>query len=110
MKLLYVLSNSVYFCPLQIRFFTNTFTLTPYNGAEALVWKHGYFNKKKTLGLYAFIDIINIYFAFLHFSQHWLFLQKPECLDPRAKYHSLTSGFGTNYTQPRQVGASTIPP
>ncbi|XP_051808870.1 3-keto-steroid reductase/17-beta-hydroxysteroid dehydrogenase 7-like isoform X3 [Acanthochromis polyacanthus] len=53
-----------------IRIFTNTFTLTPYNGAEAL---------------------------------HWLFLQKPESLDPRAKYHSLTSGLGTNYTQPRQV-------
>lgn len=37
------------------------------------------------------------------FSQHWLFLQKPESLDPMAKYHSLTSGLGTNYTQPRQV-------
>uniref|UniRef100_A0AAQ5YWX5 3-keto-steroid reductase/17-beta-hydroxysteroid dehydrogenase 7 n=1 Tax=Amphiprion ocellaris TaxID=80972 RepID=A0AAQ5YWX5_AMPOC len=34
---------------------------------------------------------------------HWLFLQKPESLDPRAKYHSLTSGLGTNYTQPRQM-------
>lgn len=53
-----------------IRVFTNTFTLTPYNGAEAL---------------------------------HWLFLQKSESLDPRAKYHSLTSGLGTNYTQPRQM-------
>ncbi|XP_061588906.1 3-keto-steroid reductase/17-beta-hydroxysteroid dehydrogenase 7-like [Cololabis saira] len=53
-----------------IRIFTNTFTLTPYNGAEAL---------------------------------HWLFLQTPESLDPRAKYHSLTSGLGTNYTQPRQM-------
>ncbi|XP_062284808.1 3-keto-steroid reductase/17-beta-hydroxysteroid dehydrogenase 7-like [Scomber scombrus] len=53
-----------------IRIFTNTFTLTPHNGAEAL---------------------------------HWLFLQKPESLDPRAKYHSLTSGLGTNYTQPRQM-------
>ncbi|XP_034470413.1 3-keto-steroid reductase-like [Hippoglossus hippoglossus] len=53
-----------------IRIFTNTFTLTPSNGAEAL---------------------------------HWLFLQKPESLDPRAKYHSLTSGLGTNYTQPRQM-------
>ncbi|XP_008286968.1 3-keto-steroid reductase-like [Stegastes partitus] len=53
-----------------IRIFTNTFTLTPYNGAEAL---------------------------------HYLFLQKPESLDPRAKYHSLTSGLGTNYTQPRQM-------
>ncbi|XP_069575547.1 3-keto-steroid reductase/17-beta-hydroxysteroid dehydrogenase 7-like [Brachyistius frenatus] len=53
-----------------IRIFTNTFTLTPYNGAEAL---------------------------------HWLFLQKPESLDPRAKYHSLTSGLGTNYTQLRQM-------
>ncbi|TMS09784.1 3-keto-steroid reductase [Larimichthys crocea] len=53
-----------------IRIFTNTFTLTPYNGAEAL---------------------------------HWLFLQKPESLDPRAKYHSLTSGLGTNYTQPHPM-------
>ncbi|XP_060940648.1 3-keto-steroid reductase/17-beta-hydroxysteroid dehydrogenase 7-like [Limanda limanda] len=53
-----------------IRIFTNTFTLTPSNGAEAL---------------------------------HWLFLQKPESLDPRAKYHSLTSGLGTNYTQPQQM-------
>lgn len=53
-----------------IRIFTNTFTLTPYNGAEALLW---------------------------------LFLQKPESLDPRAKYHSLTSGFGVNYTEPRRM-------
>ncbi|XP_077471798.1 3-keto-steroid reductase/17-beta-hydroxysteroid dehydrogenase 7 [Stigmatopora argus] len=53
-----------------IRIFTNTFTLTPYNGAGSL---------------------------------HWLFLQTPESLDPRAKYHSLTSGFGANYTQPRQM-------
>ncbi|CAJ1071772.1 -keto-steroid reductase-like [Xyrichtys novacula] len=53
-----------------VRIFTNTFTLTPYNGAEAL---------------------------------HRLFLQSPESLDPRAKYHSLTSGLGTNYTQPRQM-------
>lgn len=53
-----------------IRIFTNTFTLTPYNGAEAL---------------------------------HWLFLQKPESLNPRAKYHSLTSGLGTNYTKPRPM-------
>ncbi|CAB1317841.1 unnamed protein product [Coregonus sp. 'balchen'] len=53
-----------------IRIFTNTFTLTPYNGAGAL---------------------------------HSLFLQKPESLDPRAKYHSLTSGMGSNYTQPRQM-------
>nr|XP_061795811.1 3-keto-steroid reductase/17-beta-hydroxysteroid dehydrogenase 7-like [Nerophis lumbriciformis] len=53
-----------------IRIFTNTFTLTPYNGAESL---------------------------------HWLFLQTPESLDPRAKYHSLTSGLGANYTQPRQM-------
>lgn len=53
-----------------IRVFTNTFTLTPYNGAEAL---------------------------------HWLFVQKPESLDPRAKYHSLTSGLGTNYTRPQQM-------
>lgn len=53
-----------------IRIFTNSFTLTPYNGAEAL---------------------------------HWLFLQKPESLDARAKYHSSTSGLGRNYTQPRQM-------
>uniref|UniRef100_UPI0037E73622 3-keto-steroid reductase/17-beta-hydroxysteroid dehydrogenase 7-like n=1 Tax=Semicossyphus pulcher TaxID=241346 RepID=UPI0037E73622 len=53
-----------------VRIFTNTFTLTPHNGAEAL---------------------------------HWLFLQGPESLDPRAKYHSLTSGLGTNYTHPRQM-------
>ncbi|KAK3556616.1 hypothetical protein QTP70_010805 [Hemibagrus guttatus] len=54
----------------QIRIFTNTFTLTPYNGAEALFW---------------------------------LFKQKPESLDPMVKYHSLTSGLGNNYTQPRKV-------
>lgn len=53
-----------------IRMFTNTFTLTPYNGAEALFW---------------------------------LFKQKPESLDPYAKYHSLTSGLGHNYTQPRKM-------
>lgn len=53
-----------------IRLFTNTFTLTPYNGAEALFW---------------------------------LFKQKPESLDPYAKYHSLTSGLGMNYTQPRKM-------
>uniref|UniRef100_A0A4W5NIY4 Hydroxysteroid (17-beta) dehydrogenase 7 n=1 Tax=Hucho hucho TaxID=62062 RepID=A0A4W5NIY4_9TELE len=54
----------------QIRIFTNTFTLTPYNGAEALFW---------------------------------LFMQKPESLDTWTKYHSLTSGLGNNYTQPRKV-------
>uniref|UniRef100_A0AAY5F3S7 3-keto-steroid reductase/17-beta-hydroxysteroid dehydrogenase 7 n=1 Tax=Electrophorus electricus TaxID=8005 RepID=A0AAY5F3S7_ELEEL len=53
-----------------LRMFTNTFTLMPYNGAEALFW---------------------------------LFMQKPETLDPLAKYHSLTSGLGNNYTQPRKV-------
>ncbi|KAI4883353.1 hypothetical protein NFI96_011199 [Prochilodus magdalenae] len=53
-----------------IRIFTNTFTLTPYNGAEALFW---------------------------------LFKQKPEALDPMAKYHSLTSGLGNNYTKPRKM-------
>lgn len=57
-----------------IRIFTNTFTLTPYNGAHAL---------------------------------HWLFLQKPESLDARAKYHSLTSGLGRNYTGPRQMDIDT---
>ncbi|XP_063057301.1 3-keto-steroid reductase [Engraulis encrasicolus] len=53
-----------------IRVFTNTFTLTPYNGAEALFW---------------------------------LFMQKPECLDPLVKYHSLTSGLGNNYTRPHKM-------
>uniref|UniRef100_A0A3B5LW56 3-keto-steroid reductase/17-beta-hydroxysteroid dehydrogenase 7 n=1 Tax=Xiphophorus couchianus TaxID=32473 RepID=A0A3B5LW56_9TELE len=53
-----------------IRVFTNTFTLTPYNGSEALLW---------------------------------LFRQKPESLDPYAKYHSLTSGLGNNYTQPHKM-------
>ncbi|XP_066522340.1 3-keto-steroid reductase isoform X1 [Hoplias malabaricus] len=53
-----------------IRIFTNTFTLTPYNGAEALFW---------------------------------LFKQKPEALDPMAKYHSLTSGLGNNYTLPHKM-------
>ncbi|XP_012689612.1 3-keto-steroid reductase [Clupea harengus] len=53
-----------------IRIFTNTFTLTPYNGAEALFW---------------------------------LFMQKPESLDPLVKYHSLTSGLGNNYTQPHKM-------
>ncbi|XP_068599180.1 3-keto-steroid reductase/17-beta-hydroxysteroid dehydrogenase 7 [Brachionichthys hirsutus] len=53
-----------------IRMFTNTFTLTPYNGTEALFW---------------------------------LFKQKPESLDPQAKYHSLTSGLGNSYTQPRKM-------
>uniref|UniRef100_UPI0037E9AD3A 3-keto-steroid reductase/17-beta-hydroxysteroid dehydrogenase 7 isoform X2 n=1 Tax=Semicossyphus pulcher TaxID=241346 RepID=UPI0037E9AD3A len=33
----------------------------------------------------------------------WLFKQKPESLDPQAKYHSLTSGLGHNYTQPRKM-------
>ncbi|KAK5870009.1 hypothetical protein PBY51_024675 [Eleginops maclovinus] len=53
-----------------IRMFTNTFTLTPYNGSEALFW---------------------------------LFKQKLESLDPQAKYHSLTSGLGINYAQPRKM-------
>lgn len=88
--------NSFSSCAEQIRIFTNTFTLTPYNGAEALVcflpvsllpYKH---------------RCININFC-SGFSQHWLFLQPTESLDPRAKYHSLTSGLGTNYTEPRQV-------
>lgn len=37
------------------------------------------------------------------FLQFWLFKQKPESLDPQAKYHSLTSGLGYNYTQPHKV-------
>lgn len=36
-------------------------------------------------------------------TQFWLFMQKPESLDPMAKYHSLTSGLGNNYTQPHKV-------
>uniref|UniRef100_H3AV50 3-keto-steroid reductase/17-beta-hydroxysteroid dehydrogenase 7 n=1 Tax=Latimeria chalumnae TaxID=7897 RepID=H3AV50_LATCH len=52
---------------LLIRMFTNSFTLSPYNGAEALVW---------------------------------LFKQKPESLDPLAKYYSCTSGLGSNYVKP----------
>lgn len=30
-------------------------------------------------------------------------MQKPESLDPMAKYNSLTSGLGNNYTQPHKV-------
>ncbi|KAJ4943855.1 hypothetical protein JOQ06_006349 [Pogonophryne albipinna] len=33
----------------------------------------------------------------------WLFKQKPESLDPQAKYHSSTSGLGNNYIQPRKM-------
>ncbi|RVE74026.1 hypothetical protein OJAV_G00037040 [Oryzias javanicus] len=33
----------------------------------------------------------------------WLFKQRPQTLDPYAKYHSLTSGLGNNYTQPRKM-------
>ncbi|MGH0170251.1 UNVERIFIED_CONTAM: hypothetical protein FKN15_058602 [Acipenser sinensis] len=58
-----------------IRIFTNTFTLTAYNGAEALFW---------------------------------LFNQKPESLDPRAKYHSYTSGLGNGYTKPQKVRKSFL--
>ncbi|XP_076993524.1 3-keto-steroid reductase/17-beta-hydroxysteroid dehydrogenase 7 isoform X2 [Tamandua tetradactyla] len=47
-----------------LRFFTNAFTMTPYNGTEALVW---------------------------------LFHQRPESLNPLAKYLSSTTGFGNNY-------------
>ncbi|XP_075689593.1 3-keto-steroid reductase/17-beta-hydroxysteroid dehydrogenase 7 [Rhinoderma darwinii] len=50
-----------------IRLFTNSFTISPYNGAEALLW---------------------------------LFSQRPESLDPLAKYHSCTSGFGDSYVTP----------
>ncbi|XP_060890769.1 3-keto-steroid reductase [Labrus mixtus] len=52
------------------KIFTNTFTLTPYNGAGALFW---------------------------------LYKQRPESLDPQAKYHSLTSGLGNNYTRPSKM-------
>ncbi|XP_056379552.1 3-keto-steroid reductase/17-beta-hydroxysteroid dehydrogenase 7 isoform X3 [Hyla sarda] len=53
-----------------IRVFTNSFTISPYNGAEALLW---------------------------------LFSQKPESLDPLAKYHSCTSGLGNNYVSPLKM-------
>ncbi|XP_056134029.1 3-keto-steroid reductase isoform X2 [Lampris incognitus] len=33
----------------------------------------------------------------------WLYKQNPESLDSRAKYHSLTSGLGNNYTEPRKM-------
>lgn len=35
--------------------------------------------------------------------QFWLFMQKPESLNPLVKYHSLTSGLGNNYTHPHKV-------
>ncbi|XP_077133513.1 3-keto-steroid reductase/17-beta-hydroxysteroid dehydrogenase 7 isoform X1 [Ranitomeya variabilis] len=53
-----------------IRMFINSFTISPYNGAEALLW---------------------------------LFSQKPESLDPLAKYHSCTSGLGNNYVVPLKM-------
>ncbi|XP_014024402.1 3-keto-steroid reductase/17-beta-hydroxysteroid dehydrogenase 7 [Salmo salar] len=53
-----------------IRIFTNTFTLTPCNGAEALE-----FSTDNMTSLF------------------WLFMQKPESLDPWTKYQSnLRSG------------------
>ncbi|XP_056379551.1 3-keto-steroid reductase/17-beta-hydroxysteroid dehydrogenase 7 isoform X2 [Hyla sarda] len=33
----------------------------------------------------------------------WLFSQKPESLDPLAKYHSCTSGLGNNYVSPLKM-------
>ncbi|XP_040263720.1 3-keto-steroid reductase/17-beta-hydroxysteroid dehydrogenase 7 isoform X3 [Bufo bufo] len=53
-----------------IRLFTNSFTISPHNGAEALVW---------------------------------LFNQKPESLDPLAKYYSCTSGLGNSYVTPLKM-------
>uniref|UniRef100_A0A8C6LMQ2 3-keto-steroid reductase/17-beta-hydroxysteroid dehydrogenase 7 n=1 Tax=Nothobranchius furzeri TaxID=105023 RepID=A0A8C6LMQ2_NOTFU len=55
---------------LMLRIFTNTLTLTTYNGSEALFW---------------------------------VFLQKPESLNPFSKYHSLTSALGNSYTQPHKM-------
>ncbi|KAJ0026608.1 hypothetical protein NQD34_017608, partial [Periophthalmus magnuspinnatus] len=68
----------ILFMPIMwlMRIFTNTFTITPYNGAEAL---------------------------------HWLFLQKPQYLDPRSKYYSLTSVLGRNYIQPQKVSNALMP-
>ncbi|XP_071984222.1 3-keto-steroid reductase/17-beta-hydroxysteroid dehydrogenase 7 isoform X2 [Engystomops pustulosus] len=53
-----------------IRLFTHSFTISPYNGAEALLW---------------------------------LYSQNPESLDPLAKYHSCTSGFGNSYVKPLKM-------
>ncbi|XP_048353449.1 3-keto-steroid reductase/17-beta-hydroxysteroid dehydrogenase 7 [Sphaerodactylus townsendi] len=53
-----------------IRFFTHTYTLTPYNGAEAQVW---------------------------------LFKQKPEVLDPLAKFHSCITFLGKKYVDIRKM-------
>uniref|UniRef100_A0A8C6RKQ4 3-keto-steroid reductase/17-beta-hydroxysteroid dehydrogenase 7 n=2 Tax=Nannospalax galili TaxID=1026970 RepID=A0A8C6RKQ4_NANGA len=53
-----------------LRFFANAFTLTPHNGAEALVW---------------------------------VFHQKPESLNPLAKYLSATTGFGNNYVKAQKM-------
>ncbi|XP_014685007.1 3-keto-steroid reductase/17-beta-hydroxysteroid dehydrogenase 7 isoform X1 [Equus asinus] len=55
---------------LLLRFFASAFTLTPYNGTEAMVW---------------------------------LFHQKPESLDPLAKYLSSTTGFGRNYVMTQKM-------
>ncbi|KAF5920247.1 hypothetical protein HPG69_010651 [Diceros bicornis minor] len=53
-----------------LRFFANAFTLTTYNGTEAMIW---------------------------------LFHQKPESLDPLAKYLSNTTGFGSNYVTTQKM-------
>lgn len=53
-----------------LRLFAKTYTLSPYNGAEALIW---------------------------------LFKQKPESLDPLAKYHSCITFLGTCYTEMRKM-------
>lgn len=55
-----------------------------------------HFKKKKQL-------CANLCSDFYPSRQLWLFRQKPESLDPSAKYHSLTSGLGNNYTQPLKV-------
>ncbi|XP_062989760.1 3-keto-steroid reductase/17-beta-hydroxysteroid dehydrogenase 7 isoform X3 [Elgaria multicarinata webbii] len=53
-----------------LRLLTPTYTLTPYNGAEA---------------------------------QIWLLKQKPELLDPLAKFHSCTTFLGKNYVETRKM-------
>ncbi|XP_034634624.1 3-keto-steroid reductase isoform X3 [Trachemys scripta elegans] len=73
-----------------IRFFTKTYTLTPYNGAEAQMDAY----KAVSLLLPCTSESLSIV---------WLFKQKPESLDALMKYHSCTSPMGKNYVESRKV-------
>ncbi|KAF2984706.1 hypothetical protein EK904_003573, partial [Melospiza melodia maxima] len=77
-----------------IRFFAKTYTLTPYNGAEA----HSGLCPQAWLGQ----CVLDLY-IFVLFFQVWLFKQKPEYLDALVKYHSCTSGLGRCYVEPRKM-------